>query len=98
MTTSFDFCMSVVQNGYFDDTKQQPAYATPAGLSQNGYFDDTKQQPAYATPAGLSSTRSLESRDGPQRGLAAVDQNAPSTKVSRFNIIPDTSRTQRTIK
>lgn len=77
MTTSFDFCMSVVQNGYFDDTKQQPA---------------------YATPAGLSSTRSLESRDGPQRGLAAVDQNAPSTKVSRFNIIPDTSRTQRTIK
>lgn len=77
MTTSFDFCMSVVQNGYFDDTKQQPA---------------------YATPAGLSSTRSLESRDGPQRGLAAVDQNASSTKPSRFNIIPDTSRTQRTIK
>ncbi|KPW96691.1 MULTISPECIES: zonular occludens toxin domain-containing protein [Pseudomonas syringae group] len=77
MTTSFDFCMSVVQNGYFDDTKQQPA---------------------YATPAGLSSTRSLESRDGPQRGLAAVDQSAQSQKVSRFNIIPDTSRTQRTIK
>ena len=77
MTTSFDFCMSVVQNGYFDDTKQQPA---------------------YATPAGLSSTRSLESRDGPQRGLAAVDQSAQPQKVSRFNIIPDTSRTQRTIK
>ncbi|MHB9406897.1 zonular occludens toxin domain-containing protein [Pseudomonas amygdali] len=77
MTTSFDFCMSVVQNGYFDDTKQQPA---------------------YATPAGLSSTRSLESRDGPQRGLAAVDQSAQPQKVSRFNIIPDTSRTQRSIK
>lgn len=77
MTTSFDFCMSVVQNGYFDDTKQQPAYATPAGLSSN---------------------RLNDMRDGQQRGLAAVDQSAQSTKPSRFNIIPDTSRTQRTIK
>ncbi|MEE4334192.1 zonular occludens toxin domain-containing protein [Pseudomonas alliivorans] len=35
MNTSFDFCMSVVQNGYFDDTKQMPAYANPTGLSSN---------------------------------------------------------------
>ncbi|MEE4652642.1 zonular occludens toxin domain-containing protein [Pseudomonas alliivorans] len=69
MTTSFDFCMSVVQNGYFDDTKQMPAYANPSGLSSN---------------------RLPESRDGLQRGLAAVDQSGqPIRQPSRFNIIPN---------
>ncbi|MFS2161111.1 zonular occludens toxin domain-containing protein [Pseudomonas sp. Pseusp122] len=33
MATTFDFCMSVVENGYFDDTKQAPVYAQPNGLS-----------------------------------------------------------------
>ncbi|MFY1662842.1 zonular occludens toxin domain-containing protein [Pseudomonas sp. Pseu.R1] len=31
--TSLEFCMSVVENGYFDDTRQMPAISTPSGLS-----------------------------------------------------------------
>lgn len=41
MNTSFDFCMSVVQNGYFDDTQQMPAYA-----QSSGGLSSTKEQPA----------------------------------------------------
>lgn len=33
MKTSLEFCMSVYENGYFDDTKQMPVYANPNGPS-----------------------------------------------------------------
>jgi len=41
MATSFEFCMSVVENGYFDDTRQMPAYAQ----SQGG-LSSRKEEPA----------------------------------------------------
>lgn len=48
--TSLEFCMSVVENGYFDDTRQMPAIATSSGISSRKTDDpvDLRRGPAAA--------------------------------------------------
>lgn len=43
MATTFDFCMDVVMNGYFDDTKLQPQIAS--GTNMNGALSSSPAQP-----------------------------------------------------
>lgn len=53
MKTTFDFCMDVVNNGYFDDTRQQPAIANP---NARGVSSRSEAQPDGLPrgPAGVS--------------------------------------------
>ncbi|WP_426139443.1 zonular occludens toxin domain-containing protein [Pseudomonas sp. DWP3-1-2] len=50
MKTTLEFCMSVVENGYFDDTKQMPTYANPNGPSSQR--NSEKPDVAPRGPAG----------------------------------------------
>jgi len=55
MHTSFDFCMDVVNNGFFDDTKVQPSYAS--GHNGNGSLNTVpSSEPAAAIQRGRAAT------------------------------------------
>ena len=55
LRTTFDFCMDVVNNGFFDDTKVPPSYAS--GYSRNGSLNTVPAaEPATAIQRGRAAT------------------------------------------
>ncbi|TRX76702.1 zonular occludens toxin domain-containing protein [Pseudomonas mangiferae] len=54
MKTTFEFCMDVVVNGYFDDTRLSPQYAT--GNSTRGVTTSPSPDPAAAIRRGRAAT------------------------------------------
>ncbi|EMJ5080049.1 hypothetical protein RRO40_006630 [Pseudomonas aeruginosa] len=51
---SFEFCMDVVNNGYFDDTRMPPTYAS--GNSTRGLITSPSVDPATAIERGRAAT------------------------------------------
>ncbi|MCG3075650.1 zonular occludens toxin domain-containing protein [Pseudomonas aeruginosa] len=54
MHTTFEFCMDVVNNGYFDDTRMPPTYAS--GNSTRGLITSPSVDPATAIERGRAAT------------------------------------------
>lgn len=55
LRTTFDFCMDVVNNGFFDDTKVPPSYAS--GYSRNGSLNTVPAaEPAAAIQRGRAAS------------------------------------------
>lgn len=54
METTFEFCMDVVVNGYFDDTRLVPTYAT--GNSSRGLTTEPSASPAAAIDRGRAAS------------------------------------------
>ncbi|MFV9611970.1 hypothetical protein [Pseudomonas aeruginosa] len=55
MHTTFEFCMDVVNNGYFDDTRMPPTYAS--GNSTRGLITSPSVDPATAIERGAQRHR-----------------------------------------
>ncbi|MEN1455968.1 hypothetical protein AAIH50_22680, partial [Pseudomonas aeruginosa] len=79
MHTTFEFCMDVVNNGYFDDTRMPPTYAS--GNSTRGLITSPSVDPATAI----------------ERGRAATSPTPGDAFSTRVTIVPDSSRTPRTL-
>lgn len=87
MATSFEFCMSVVENGYFDDTKQMPAFAQSNGLSSQRSSSQTDVLPRG--PAGGAQRLSA------QIVPSSTDSTAP--RGARYTVVEDNSRGGRNV-
>lgn len=87
MATSFEFCMSVVENGYFDDTKQMPAYAQPNGISSQRSISQADVLPRG--PAG--GAQRIDSQVVPSSSDPAASRGA------RYTVVQDTSRGGRNV-
>lgn len=80
LETSFEFCMDVVQNGYFDDTRLAPSYAS--GSSTRGLTSQPSPEPF--TPAAVGDRGRAASRQQP---VSAV----PVTVIPDTSRLPRTN-------
>lgn len=72
MATTFDFCMDVVMNGYFDDTKLQPQIAS--GTNMNGLLSSSPSQPAQ--PVAMERGRAAASPPASNSRLTIISDNS----------------------
>lgn len=78
MKTSFEFCMDVVENGYFDDTKLQPVYAT--GNSKNGPTSRPSVDPAGAILRGPAA-------ESPRQ--VAIQSSTVESSGTQYTVVAD---------
>ena len=84
LRTSFEFCMDVVNNGFFDDTKVPPSYAS--GYSRNGTLNTVPTaEPAAAIQRGraASSPTPVDSYSSPSPSLTVVADSEYSSRPWR---------------
>lgn len=74
MATTFEFCMDVVSNGFFDDTRLAPTYAT--GNSSRGITTSPSSSPAAASERGRAALSQQPDASTGQR-LTVVNSGKP---------------------
>jgi hypothetical protein len=91
MKTSFEFCMDVVENGYFDDTKLQPVYAT--GNSKNGPTSRPSVDPAVATQRGPAAASPRQVAR--QQGTTADPYSQNASTGTQYTVVADSEYVSR---
>lgn len=74
MATTFDFCMDVVTNGFFDDTRLAPSYAS--GNSKGGTLTSPSVSPASASERGRA-VLSQQPASHPDTRLTVINSGKP---------------------
>lgn len=79
MDTSFEFCMDVVTNGFFDDTRLAPSYAS--GNSRGGTLSSPSIDPAAAIQRGRAATSQQQGTPVADQGVTVI--GIPYTREPR---------------
>ena len=87
IATDVAFCVDVVTNGIFDDTKLQPTYAS--GRNPNGIVTESRTDPAAAMQRGRAAA------SPPQPSVSSSSESTAAEYVPRVTIVADSEYPSR---